>query len=261
MDPTLVPEDPGLTDNLEKVDWVGAKLGGYIQLRGACQVSFACQIHDKRIYKTFKCSEYGGKEQACAAAEEYQRMVCYQQGRTRNNYGFYTNSDGKEIGIVKLTRGKFMLFSKEHLPLVLAHTWWAQPDHNNWYAATKIKHGEGRRMVQFHSLVLPEAKMVDHIDHNGLNNTITNLRPTNNQLNLFNSRRSKANTSGHKGISLIIKKDKEHRGLRYWQASVMIHGKSIGKQFSVNVLGEEGAKNAAKAHRDQLFEKYGIFKG
>jgi hypothetical protein len=264
MDPVLVTEDPDLKDVLDKVDWVGAKLGGSFKLHPCRQnptrVSFDWKIREKHCSKSFKFSKYGGKDQAYAAAEEYQRAVCYREGLTTNNYGFYNNSNGEEIGIVKLTQGKFMFFSRQHLPHVLAHTWYAMKpkDTNCWYCSSSIKDGDSWKGVRFHSLVLPEAKMIDHIDHNGLNNRIENLRPTTPHLNCLNTRLWKKSTSGHKGISLIVKK---RSGLRYWQASVMIHGKSIGKQFSVNVLGEDGAKNAALTYRDQLFEKYGVFKG
>jgi hypothetical protein len=46
-----------------------------------------------------------------------------------------------------------------------------------------------------------EPEIIDHIDGNPLNNKIDNLRSVDNQTNTKNAKRSKANTSGHTGVS------------------------------------------------------------
>lgn len=50
---------------------------------------------------------------------------------------------------------------------------------------------------------LPEEAIIDHIDGNGLNNTLSNLRLCTQRLNSRNSRRPKSNTSGFKGVRSV----------------------------------------------------------
>jgi len=66
------------------------------------------------------------------------------------------------------------------------------------YAAVDFK---GKRILM-HRLILqaPKGMLVDHIDHNGLNNTRDNLRLATRSQNGYNARLSKGNTSGVKGV-------------------------------------------------------------
>lgn len=64
------------------------------------------------------------------------------------------------------------------------------------------------------------GKVVDHIDHNTLNNRKENLRICTNQQNVTNSRIPKNNTSGHKGVYWAKDKHK-------WTAQISINNKTI----------------------------------
>lgn len=60
--------------------------------------------------------------------------------------------------------------------------------------------------------------VIDHIDGNGLNNALSNLRPALRWQNSANSKRSKANVSGVKGVYWEARKAR-------WCARIMVRGK------------------------------------
>lgn len=63
-------------------------------------------------------------------------------------------------------------------------------------------------------------KYLDHIDGNPLNNCISNLRECDQSENMGNAKKSKANTSGFRGIAW----KPDHKS---WCARIMKNGKSI----------------------------------
>lgn len=91
----------------------------------------------------------------------------------------------------------------------------------NGYLKTRIGQKEylvHRIIFLMHHGWLPEY--VDHKDGNPLNNCIENLRPATNQQNSFNSKTSKANTSGVKGVSWSKARNK-------WEAKITMDGKTV----------------------------------
>ena len=70
---------------------------------------------------------------------------------------------------IKLTQGKVALVDDEDFDMLNQYTWYGDK-----YAQTTIE----RKSVQMHRLIMktPRWMVVDHIDHNGLNNQKSNLR-------------------------------------------------------------------------------------
>lgn len=76
-----------------------------------------------------------------------------------------------------------------------------------------------RIIFAMHHGYMPEQ--VDHIDHNGLNNKIENLRPSNSKDNARNLPMQKSNKSGYIGVNW-------HKSAKKWQArAVDLSGKRI----------------------------------
>jgi hypothetical protein len=89
-------------------------------------------------------------------------------------------------------------------------------------------------------------KYLDHIDGNSLNNKIENLRECNQSQNIANSKLSKANSSGYKGVSYRTDTKK-------WQAQIMFNRKHIS-------LGcYKTKKEASIAYENMAKKIYGNF--
>lgn len=96
----------------------------------------------------------------------------------------------------------------------------------------------------YHHGYIPEY--IDHINGNSLDNRIENLRETNQSLNTANSKLSKANKSGYKGV--IWRKDIEK-----WHAQIWKDRKRYGLGMFENI------EDAAKAYKDAAEKFYGEF--
>lgn len=116
-------------------------------------------------------------------------------------------------------------------PLVKNRRWYADEGAYTYYA--KSTHPTP---VKMHQLLLPEARLIDHEDENGLNNRRSNLRSATWSLNSLNTSRKRITgmTSQFPGVY-------RHRGGKYYSA-ITIKGKRMFLgSFSVE-------KDAAKAY-------------
>lgn len=77
-------------------------------------------------------------------------------------------------------------------------------------------------------------RLIDHIDHNGENNKIENLRETCHQGNARNSTLYSTNKSGHVGVSYEIRRSR-------WKAEICVNYKNI---FLGYFVSKEDALNA-----------------
>lgn len=121
------------------------------------------------------------------------------EGNTRSDAVFNSRFPGKKVGYIKKTaRSK------------------------TTYIATFLDgkyQGLHRIVFAMHYGYMPEQ--VDHIDHDGTNNRIENLRASNNRDNSKNLPMQKSNKSGHIGVNW-------HKAAKKWQArAVDRNGKRI----------------------------------
>ncbi len=102
-----------------------------------------------------------------------------------------------KIRYIPLTRGLFAIVDAADYPELSKHKWMAMFVGNNTYA-TRSKSG---RTIYMHREIMqpPPGMVVDHIDHNGVNNSRDNLRVCTRKQNLWNSP-GPGNPSGYKGV-------------------------------------------------------------
>ena len=151
-----------------------------------------------------------------------------------------------------------ILFDEEDRELVESHTWSVLPKGNTYYALTTIPHPDGgwytrpsgkrqrrRKTLQLHRLLMnpPKGMMVDHINHNGLDNRRENLRICTHAENQHNSRKQKNNTSGYKGV--------------YWDKSKKKWRAQIKKDNKIHIGMFDIIEEAARAYDAKAKELFG----
>jgi len=104
---------------------------------------------------------------------------------------------------------------------------------------------KGRTVYVHHAIFmmahgyLPEY--IDHINTDPLDNRIENLRAATQSRNMANSLKSKANSSGHKGVTW-------RSDTKKWAAQIMVNGKhvSLGSHKTLEEAAEAYARGSEK---------------
>lgn len=148
---------------------------------------------------------------------------------------------------IPITKGYVALIEDESYELVSQFKWHAAEDLRTVYAATRVKKDGKRVTVKMHRLIMgnPLGK-VDHINGNGLDNRISNLRVATDSQNACNRRTPTHNKSGFKGVWW-------HKRYQHWQASISVNGKR--KHLGVFDTKEDAARaynEAAKQHHGEF---------
>ena len=155
---------------------------------------------------------------------------------------------------IPLTQGQFAIVDEDDFKKLAGYKWFAAKNGRIFYANRMDRPKDGRRRqckVQMHRQILnvPQGVLVDHINHNGLDNRKANLRLVTIEQNAWNKRKQRGNcTSKYKGVSW-------HKMSRRWYARI-VHKR---KWISIGYFDDE--LSAAKAYDDkanQLFKNYAV---
>ena len=150
--------------------------------------------------------------------------------------------DANNLAHVKLRDGKEMLCDIKDWNKMKEYTW---RTNKNGYASAPIK----GRQKRFHVEIMGKKNgyVIDHIDQNKLNNQRSNLRFVTKSGNAANSKLSKNNKSGIKGV-------RQARSGR-WVARLMLNGKNInlGTYDTIEEAAEARRKGEEKYFKP-LFE-------
>lgn len=158
----------------------------------------------------------------------------------------------KTLRTIELTQGFVTTVDDEDYERLNSYKWCVHnaSKENTQYAIRKSRKSEGgkRSNIRMHSFIMncPLGMVVDHIDGNGLNNQRSNLRLATTAENSRNSRISKRNTSGYKGVYF-------HSRDKKWIARIKVNVKYKVICYTKNVI------EAAIAYNKAALEYYGQF--
>lgn len=154
---------------------------------------------------------------------------------------------------VPLSRGLFALVDDEDFERVMQHNWFiALKPNGMMYAVRELNQNKGaRRSIQrMHRFVLSLSgplPIVDHRNHNGLDNQKRNLRRCTQQNNVRNRRKGSAKkTSKFKGVCWS-------KANKKWRANIRFDN----KQVHIGLYQSE--KDAALAYNAAANKYYGDF--
>src|SRR3990167_3661650 len=120
---------------------------------------------------------------------------------------------------LELSRGLKAIIDADDYKRASFYKWHAVPysGGEGFKAARVVKTKNGLRKAYLHHLILGTTEMIDHINHDALDNRKANLRVCTASQNQANRRMTKNNRSGFKGVT---------RNKKKWQAR--IKQKSLG---------------------------------
>lgn len=103
---------------------------------------------------------------------------------------------------IPLTQGMVALVDAGDYEQLSQYKWYAYKGNASYYAGRCVKRNGKVIQYKMHREILnaPKGLDCDHIDHNGLNNTRSNLRLATRSQNSFNRPMNKNNTSGYRCI-------------------------------------------------------------
>lgn len=166
----------------------------------------------------------------------------------------------KVFKIVSEKHGEFnVTIDEEDWPKVKEYKWHIQKHGNLFYVQHSIADYSGSK-VKKSVLILSRLVMgatskrekVDHINHDTLNNSKSNLRIVTSQQNNFNRMKFKKAASSYKGVHKNITYDNGKR-YEYWRSRIRIGGKLL----SLGVYKVE--KDAAIAYNKAAVKHFGDF--
>lgn len=153
-------------------------------------------------------------------SRHYNQMLKYGKILDRINSNTNNITIKDEIAIIDLydTIGNKIgetIIDAEDVDLVKQYSWSLSNGRHTQYC-------KSNQVGQLHRLVMnaPKGMVVDHINHNGLDNRKSNLRICTNQENICNCEIPKNNKSGCKGVYWAKDKNK-------WTVQVTINNKTI----------------------------------
>lgn len=118
----------------------------------------------------------------------------------------------------------------------------------NTYAGRNVREGEKYSIAYMHRVIMnaPKGVLVDHINHNPLDNRRENLRLCSHAQNMRNKRMHPKNKTGFRGVSVHPETGKYRATIRYQ-----------GKTRHIGLF--ETAESAATAWNEKALEIWGEF--
>jgi hypothetical protein len=211
-------------------------------LNNTTKVEIVCKIHGSFMQKP----EVHKRGKGCQLCGEINRSNSM-RNTYRNRKEDFSNVE-VPVGakLIPLSKGKYALIDEEDFDLINRFSWSTNVASHTCYAYAHIGK-EGRWSMPRLLLGIEDSKvLVDHIDHNGLNNRRSNLRVCTHAENGRNKKKSINRSSEYKGVSRAVIHKK-------WTAAIKFNDKTkhIGC-FELEI-------DAAKAYDAKAVELFGEF--
>jgi len=149
---------------------------------------------------------------------------------------------------IPLTQGKYAIVDPDDYPRLARYKWYAAKNEHTFYAVKNSwsKFEKKKIKIKMHRVITdaPAGLIVDHINHNGLDNRKANLRLATLAQNARNSRRRR-NRSGYKGVCYAGNRGKYRAAI--WHDKKRIH---LGYFNSKITAALEYDRAAKKYHKD-----------
>jgi len=153
--------------------------------------------------------------------------------------------------LIPLTQGKYAMVDDDMFNELIKYKWRAIKNRNTYYAFhTRWNEGNPITLLMHRLIInIPEGYMCDHINHNGLDNQRSNLRPVTNRENQQN--RTNKKTSKYPGVDWQKNSNK-------WRAKIKIKGKAYHLGMYENEEKAFEAYCAALALINEPYELKGL---
>ena len=118
----------------------------------------------------------------------------------------------------------FLMTDKKNSRYLDESTWHVNKDGHTYYARTNTIQNGRKTTMSFHRLIMGllsnDTRVIDHLNHNGLDNRECNLEIKSRHENMLNRQIDKNNSSGTTGVSW-------HNNNKRWQAFIRFNGTQI----------------------------------
>lgn len=157
----------------------------------------------------------------------------------------------KDITKLEMNKGLVLIIDTEDYDRIKGYRWCASSNDNRWEVRCTLNYG--RTPISLHRFILnaPKGRLVDHINHNTLDNRKSNLRLCSNLENSRNKQNIKreGSTSIYKGVSVC----RSETGKPKYRADI----NTGSKQLQIGVFDLE--LDAALAYNEAAIRYHGEF--